>query len=159
MLAVLCALLVLPSLGAGYLLDDFLHQNTLAGTVQAHGPLSPYGLFVFVDGDPASVDGMVDAGTLPWWTLESLQIKFWRPLTELTHGLDHALGPNVPVLAHAHAVMPSRIGFVPQSGNSTNQCCNADWAHGSARWYARHQCRHADPVTESALWAVCLVDS
>ena len=84
-LAVLCVLLVVPSLGAGYLLDDYLHQNILSGKVQSHGPWSPYGLFVFIDNDPSRVRAMIDAGTLPWWTLETLQIKFWRPLTELTH--------------------------------------------------------------------------
>jgi hypothetical protein len=98
-------LLVLPSLGAGYLLDDYLHQNILSGKVPAWGPGSPYGLFVFVDDDPSRVRAMVDAGTLPWWTLDTLQIKFWRPLTELTHGLDHALGPNVPALAHAQNLL------------------------------------------------------
>ncbi len=104
-LAALCALLVLPSLTAGYVLDDFLHQNILSGKVQVQGPLSPYGLFVFVEGDPSRVRAMVETGTLPWWTLDTLQIEFWRPLTELTHGIDHALGPNVPVLAHTHNLL------------------------------------------------------
>lgn len=100
--AAVCVLLVLPSLGAGYSLDDYLHQNILSGKAQAHGPLSPYGLFVFVDGGPSRVRAMVDEGTLPWWTLDTLKISFWRPLAELTHGLDHAVGPNLPALAHAH---------------------------------------------------------
>jgi hypothetical protein len=104
-LAALCALLVLPSLNAGYLLDDYLHQNILSGKVQVHGPASPYGLFVFVDGDPSRVRSMVDAGFLPWWTLDTLQIMFWRPLSELTHGLDHALRPNLPAFAHAQNLL------------------------------------------------------
>jgi hypothetical protein len=104
-LAALCALLALPSLSAGYLLDDYVHQNILSGKVQALGPASPYGLFVFVDGDPSRVRAMVDAGTLPWWTLDTLQISFWRPLSELTHGLDHALRPNLPALAHAQNLL------------------------------------------------------
>ncbi len=104
-LAALCVLLVLPSLGAGYSLDDYLHQNILSGKAQAYGPLSPYGLFVFVDGDPSHIRAMVDAGTLPWWTLDTLQISFWRPLAELTHGLDHALGPDVPAFAHAQSLL------------------------------------------------------
>ncbi len=105
MLAALCALLVLPSLGAGWLLDDYQHQNVLAGRIETHAPASPYGLFAFIDGEPARVRAMVDAGVLPWWTLDDLRIRFWRPLTELTHALDHALAPREPVLAHAHNLL------------------------------------------------------
>ena len=104
-LAATSALLVLPSLGAGYLLEDHLHQNILAGKVETQGRASLYGLFAFVDGDPARVRGMIDAGTLPWWTLETLKISFWRPLSELTHGLDHALAPGRPWLAHAQSLL------------------------------------------------------
>jgi hypothetical protein len=104
-LAAICVLLTLPSLNAGYLLDDYLHQNILSGKVHAEGPASPYGLFVFVDGDPAQVRARVEAGMLPWWTHETLQIAFWRPLTELTHGLDHLLAPHAPALAHAQSLL------------------------------------------------------
>jgi hypothetical protein len=104
-LAALSVLLVLPSLGAGYLLEDQLHQNILAGNVEAQGPASPYGLFAFVDGGPAGVRAMIETGTLPWWTLETLRIDFWRPLAELTHGLDHALAPGRPGVAHAQSLL------------------------------------------------------
>ena len=102
MLAGLVVLLVLPSLNAGFLLDDQWQQYILSGKTPVEKPLAPHGLFVFVDGEPSKVREMVDAGTLPWWTLDTLRISFWRPLSELTHGLDHALAPNLPALAHAH---------------------------------------------------------
>lgn len=105
LLAAVSVLLVLPSLNAGYLLDDLVHQNILSGKAQAQGPASPYGLFVFVDGNPSRVRSMIEAGALPWWSADDLQIEFWRPLTELTHGLDHALAPNVPALAHLQSLL------------------------------------------------------
>jgi hypothetical protein len=105
MLAGLAVLLVLPSLNAGFLIDDFWHQNILSGKTPVERPLSLHGLFVFVDGEASKTREMVDAGTLPWWTLETLQLAFWRPLAELTHAVDHALAPDRPAVAHAQSLL------------------------------------------------------
>ena len=105
LLAGLATLLAAPSLWAGFLLDDYWHQNALASGAAFDVPGSPYGLFVFVAGDPDSVRAMVDAGTLPWWTPDTFRIEFWRPLAELTHALDHWLAPREPVPAHLHNLL------------------------------------------------------
>ncbi len=105
LLAGLATLLVAPSLWAGFLLDDYWHQNALASGAAFDAPGSPYDLFVFVASDLGGVRAMVDAGTLPWWTPDTLHIEFWRPLAELSHALDHWLAPREPVLAHLHSLL------------------------------------------------------
>ncbi len=105
LLAGLASLLVVPSLWGGYLLDDYWHQNALARGAVFDAPGSPYDLFVFIAGDSDGVREMVDAGTLPWWTNEGLQIEFWRPLSELSHAIDHWMAPREPMLAHLHNLL------------------------------------------------------
>ena len=105
LLAALATLLVAPSLAAGFLLDDYWHQNALASGAVFGAPGSPYGLFVFVPGDPDRVRAMADSGTLPWWTPDTLRIAFWRPIAELSHALDHWLAPREPALAHLHNLL------------------------------------------------------
>jgi len=41
----------------------------------------------------------------PWWTFEGVKLAFFRPVTVLTHRLDHALWPDKPALMHAHSLL------------------------------------------------------
>jgi hypothetical protein len=40
-----------------------------------------------------------------WWMAPDFRISFWRPLSSLTHVLDHLLWPRSSVLAHAHSML------------------------------------------------------
>ncbi len=43
-------------------------------------------------------------GLLPWWTLDSLRLGLWRPVTAFTHWLDYQLYPDSPALMHAQNI-------------------------------------------------------
>ncbi len=101
-IGLLAALLIgLPSLAGGLALDDLLILENL----QQRAPLDALtGLFELGPQTPEGVHtGRVD-GTLPWWTSEALRVRFFRPLSALTHALDHALWPRSPWIMHAHSV-------------------------------------------------------
>ncbi len=101
-------LLALPSLWVGMQLDDYFHWGLVtqrSQVLQTVSPASPYGLFSFVDGDPARVMDLMNLGLAPWWTYPEVEYAFWRPLTELTHGLDYSLWPQHPMIMHLHSML------------------------------------------------------
>lgn len=101
-------LLAFPSLWVGLQLDDYFHWGLVtqrSQVLQTVSPASPYGLFSFVDGDPARVLDLMNLGLAPWWTYPQVEYAFWRPLTELTHGLDYSLWPQYPKLMHIHSLL------------------------------------------------------
>lgn len=111
-------LLLAPSLQNGWYADDYIHRARLLP-----GPTLPSSLehpcewergsvlcaamhlFVFVDDSPGRLETMTQAGVLPWWRAESLQMAFWRPLSGLTHWLDYQLWPDAPLAMHAHNLL------------------------------------------------------
>jgi hypothetical protein len=101
-LAVLALLLTLPALGGGFVMDDHFHRNVLLrrGEWSAARPL--WDLFAFVPADQGA--WMRNSGIPPWWSGPGVLIHFARPLTALTHMLDHALWPDSAVLQHLHSV-------------------------------------------------------
>lgn len=105
---VLGIVLALPSLWVGMQLDDYFHWGLVtqrSQVLQTVSPASPYGLFSFVDGDPARVMDLMNLGLAPWWTYPLVEYAFWRPLTELTHGLDYSAWPHLPKLMHVHSLI------------------------------------------------------
>lgn len=95
--------LVLPSLGAGLQLDDYLLRSTIhaapdTGTAINH-------LFVFMDGDARHARQLMDSGAFPWWALPEGQVAFWRPLAALTHWLDFRGWPTALALMHAQNIL------------------------------------------------------
>jgi hypothetical protein len=48
---------------------------------------------------------LMDVGVLPWWTLASARVSFFRPLASLTHWLDYQLWPDSPFLMHLHNLL------------------------------------------------------
>ncbi len=100
--ASLAALLALPSLGVGWMIDDYWHRAVLLerpGFRELLG--SPSEMFRFFRGDPERTGRIMDLGLFPWWTDPGLKGEFLQALTVLTHRLDYALWPDSPVLMHA----------------------------------------------------------
>lgn len=99
-------LLALPTLWTGLYSDDYFHKEVLTGNHQELGiSETPDRMFEFFNGDPARTQQRMEKGTAVWWTLKSLQISFFRPLTEWTHRLDYLLWPEVTELMHLHNVV------------------------------------------------------
>jgi len=97
--------LVSPALWLGLQLDDFFHwslvsqQELLPPTSDKAGV---FGLFSFLDGQADRTYQLMNLGMVPWWTLDSVQYAFWRPVAEITHGIDYALLSQWPALMHIH---------------------------------------------------------
>ena len=99
--------LCLPALFAGYFGDDYMHHALLQESTPIQKPhdLSLFGLFSFVNGDVTRTHKLMDLGLLPWWTNPDLKYAFWRPISEITHWLDHRLWPSSPELMHAQNIL------------------------------------------------------
>lgn len=97
--------IVLPSLWTGWQLDDLVQRYTLLGNPPPSGRVpSTLNQFRFLDGDTAYARTLMDEGFIPWWTLPTIRLSFWRPLSSLTHELDYALWPDSALLMHAHSL-------------------------------------------------------
>lgn len=100
--------LTLSCLLAPLISDDWLAARKLAPEV--HGPPLPFGdpglhdVFVFGTGDPAVTLQAQEQGYLAWWAAPDIQLAFFRPLSALTHALDHTLWPHSSALMHAQGL-------------------------------------------------------
>jgi hypothetical protein len=93
--------LSIPSLFTGWQQDDLVHRYYLLGYPDVSGNrLSPFELFNFSNGDSSRTHALIDAGLVPWWTLATVRLSFWRPLASLTHWLDYLLWPQSSVMMH-----------------------------------------------------------
>jgi hypothetical protein len=105
-LALLGMLLHVPTLDTSLFADDFLQWAIFRGEIHQTTPVgSLFGLFNLVDGQPAHVQAMKDAGRLLWSAADNLHISFWRPLAEFTHWVDYQLWPDAPWLMHVHNLL------------------------------------------------------
>lgn len=107
LVALAAMVLGLPALWSGFQVDDYFHRGVFLG--HAHNlettaqPLMD--LFTFVDGDPVRTQAMMDRGFLPWWTLKTADLSFFRPVTALTHWLDYYFWPETPMLMHLQSLL------------------------------------------------------
>ncbi len=103
----LALVLSLPSLTIGFLSDDHFHRAILQekSVVPESDDLSLFGLFSFSFGSAEHIYESVNVGALPWWSDPNVQMKFFRPLSELSHWIDYALFSDSPVLMHAHSIL------------------------------------------------------
>ncbi len=99
-------LLMLPSLGAGLAADDFFHALMLRSEPGLGGfEYRPLDIFGFARGDDEQIRALMDEGVYSWWAHPQLKLYFWRPISSLSHALDHLLWPEHPVWMHAHSLL------------------------------------------------------
>jgi hypothetical protein len=93
------AALVLPSVGAGFVADDWFHRAIQLdrGVLGGLDPLTQ--LFTFMDGGPRNRE-LLDLGLMPWWSKPDILVSFFRPLAAASHILDYRLWPDTPALHH-----------------------------------------------------------
>jgi hypothetical protein len=102
----LALLLVAPALGVGPMGDDYLHMARVDPRPHVPGfAYAPLDLFTFVSGDASQRAVLLEEGVFGWWMAPDFRGSFWRPLSSLTHVLDHQLWPRSSVLAHAHSML------------------------------------------------------
>lgn len=102
---VLGLVLLGPSLTTGLVADDYLHALMLRDDPGLRG-LAPatFDLFRFADGRPETARALIDEGVFPWWVDPDARLAFFRPLSSLSHFLDHRLWPSQPALMHLHSL-------------------------------------------------------
>ncbi len=101
----LAAALVLPSLGAGLVLDDLMHRTMLEAEQSSYFHRPAHDLYAFLPDDDAWRQRAREDGGLPWYTGPRLHTSLWRPLASLSIALDHTLWPGFVPLAHLHSVL------------------------------------------------------
>ena len=101
---VACALITLPSLFLGFFMDDFMQLLALE-EAPLQSMMTKSNLFEFANGDPEKMKLHTDTGFLPWWSLSTLKISFFRPLSTLLMNWDHALFGLNPAGYHFHSVL------------------------------------------------------
>ena len=103
-LAVLAVVLTLPSLGVGWVADDYYQRARMADADFFPGISGePWKFFDFATSE--SMAWAMDLGAWPWWTYPELRAAFWRPLTVATHWVDYRLWPEHPVFMHVHSLL------------------------------------------------------
>ena len=96
--------LMLPSLWGGVQADDVLIRATVRGIHWEDMPRSRWEPFTFLTGRPADNQRLRDLGWLPFWLDVRCRAAFFRPLSALTHMIDHNAWDDYPVLMHAHSL-------------------------------------------------------
>ncbi|GMV99454.1 MAG: hypothetical protein AMXMBFR84_05930 [Candidatus Hydrogenedentota bacterium] len=104
--ALLAFLFAMPALWTGLFMDDLWHKALFTG-VEAAVPFSEnrFSMFTFVNGDPERTATLKNMGVFPWWALDNLRLKFWRPVTSITHWMDYALWPDSEWTMHLHSLV------------------------------------------------------
>ena len=95
--------LVLPSIGAGFLLDDYLQIAQLEGW--SLNPAGPLDLYSFVPRDRARVAELRRLGSLPYFVAPDLRMSFARPLSSALTAFDHALFGRRAWPYHVHTLL------------------------------------------------------
>jgi hypothetical protein len=100
---ILGIVLALPSLKAGFFLDDYLQIAQLESWSRAPAP--PYDLFAFTPRDSGGATRLIEAGAAPFFTAPHLRIAFLRPLPSLLTWADHAIFRRNAFAAHVHTLL------------------------------------------------------
>ena len=106
-LLLVVVLTVWPGLNSGFQLDDYEQGLILQGDAEFSeaGQPSWWDLFCFAEGSAQPNLARIDRGLLPWWSSETLRFNFLRPVSAITHWLDHQLWPGTPWAMHVHSLL------------------------------------------------------
>lgn len=101
LIPVIAAFLIgLFSLPSGLRLDDFAQGHHLSATLSGTDTSAWWDIFALADFEP----GKRFSGAMPWWTVDGLHIRFFRPVAAASHLIDYAMCPESPWAMHAHSV-------------------------------------------------------
>ena len=98
--AILAAVVMLPTLTGGWQMDDYFQRITLLGYGDSK-PIQTFEPYI----DRAHILSQMDFGSLPWWASPDLHQVFLRYTSTLTMMLDYRLWPNHPALMHLHSLL------------------------------------------------------
>lgn len=99
-------LLTLPSLFMGFAQDDNFFLVLFKGKPGlTELPMHELATFSFGTGEAAGNQPLFNRGILPWWTVPTWQVTFWRPLASLGHWLDYQLFGETAWLMHVHSLL------------------------------------------------------
>ena len=98
----LAALLAIPVLFQGLQVDDHaLRAQSLGIPPWDQWKNHALELFTFFDGDRARTHSIIDRGFSVWWTDPDLRVRFFRPLSALSHWIDFRLFDRWALPMHA----------------------------------------------------------
>ncbi|HOF41206.1 MAG TPA: hypothetical protein PLD73_14135 [Candidatus Hydrogenedentes bacterium] len=144
--AILALVLAAPSPMTGYQLDDWLHHLKLSARAADMGDGAPSSaMFCLADGEPQHTRPLVQSGFLPWWTLDTVRLSFWRPLAVLTHVLDHSLWPDSYFMMHLHSLAWFGLAVL-MAGMVYRRLLAPTWAAGLAALLFAIDDAHAMPA-------------
>jgi hypothetical protein len=110
-IVVLGFLALLPSLDTGLAADDFLHAVMLDEPCPLPGfARAPLDIFRFCD--PREFGELFRQGIFSWWDDPAARLAFLRPVSAITHVIDHALFRLNGPLLHLHSALWSLVLFL-----------------------------------------------
>ena len=96
----LAVVLVIPSLGSGFMTDDYVLLANLEGRRIGAPPW--YDLYHLLG---RAVPAQIERGILPWWTAPHARLHLVRPIPSMLLALDHALFGNGAYGYHFHSLV------------------------------------------------------
>jgi hypothetical protein len=106
----LSATLLAASLDTGLIADDYVHELAMSPPGELRGfARAPLDIYRFATRE--SVPLWMQQGVLTWWDDPDARLAFWRPLSALTHYLDHLLWRLNGPLMHLHSLLWALLVF------------------------------------------------
>lgn len=107
LLALTAAVVMLPSLGSGFMEDDHMTVMRLKKldnlpAIQGHHLLD---MHTTADGRPENTRTFMEEGRFPWWTADGYKHAMFRPLSAVTHYVDWYLFGHRAWPMHAHNIV------------------------------------------------------
>jgi hypothetical protein len=97
----LTVLVSLPSVGTGFLLDDWLQRAVARGQLTFTSKLE---LFSFGSGRPEELALLIHRGPFPWFSVPDLKLRFFRPLSSALILFDTTVFGDAAVPQHLHSI-------------------------------------------------------
>ncbi len=135
-------LLAAPSLFSELQGDDFIFLAEVQAGASAIDLFDP---FHFSTQGQEHVSVLKARGELPWWVDNGARLRFWRPITSVSHFLDFSLWPEAAWLMHAQN-LAWYVLLIFLAATLYRRLSGQAWVAGLATWlYAVDDC-HAQPV-------------